>query len=492
MDDELTSASAVRLREMIGAAEVSPVEVVQACLDRIEAEEPSLHSFLHVAAERALEQATEAERAVARGDRLGPLHGVPVALKDEAWTAGMPSTAGSLLFAGFIPRRDGTVAERLRAAGAILIGKTQLPEFATWPRSKTRLAPESVNPWDRTRISGASSGGSAAAVAAGLVPLAIGSDGGGSIRIPSALCGVVGLHPTPGRVPSYGSFSYSTAASLGPIARTVGDAALLQTVIAGPDHRDAWALTEAPPDVLGSLDAGVGGLRIAWSADYGHIPVRSEVRDVVEAAVGVLARLGAAVEPVTDVLGHPWGDASLMAGLQAAVAAMGGEDFGRDVDEVPNLDAEEDWMWSVFARTVPFTATDEFAALCRRYRHLLAPHSTLLVDSAGGPDLTAAFEPYERKLRTAVGDLLDRYDVLCSPTMAQVAPLAPEGWATPYPDPYMGTNFTFLANTTGCVAASVPCGFVDGLPVGLHVVGRPGAEATVLQVCRAYEHAMTS
>jgi Asp-tRNA(Asn)/Glu-tRNA(Gln) amidotransferase A subunit family amidase len=237
MSDDLRWATAEQLRGLIGRREISPVEVVQACLDRIEALEPTLHSLITVASDRALEQAAEAEAAVRSGEPLGPLHGVPVTVKDEVWTEGIASSGGSLVFAQFVPDRDGAVAERLRRAGAIIVGKASLPEFASWPRSKNRLGPESVNPWDPTRISGASSGGSAAGVAAGLVPLSVGSDGGGSIRIPSSLCGTTGLYPTPGRVPSYGSFSYSLAGSLGPIARTVRDAALLQHVIAGPDRR---------------------------------------------------------------------------------------------------------------------------------------------------------------------------------------------------------------------------------------------------------------
>ncbi len=179
MDNDLVWMSAGQLHRLIVAHQLSPVEVVEACLARIEQLEPTLHAFITVAADRALEDAHQAEGELHRGGELGPLHGIPVALKDEAWTAGIPSTAGSLLFKRFVPGHHGTVTERLERAGAIVIGKTNMPEFAAWPRSKSRLAGESVNPWDVSRISGASSGGSAAAVAAGMVPLAIGSDGGG-------------------------------------------------------------------------------------------------------------------------------------------------------------------------------------------------------------------------------------------------------------------------------------------------------------------------
>jgi Asp-tRNA(Asn)/Glu-tRNA(Gln) amidotransferase A subunit family amidase len=445
----------------------------------------TLHAFITVAGQEALEDAARAELAVLHGDDLGPLHGVPVALKDEAWTAGVRSTGGSLVFGRFVPERDGTVAERLRRAGAIVIGKTNMPEFAAWPRSKTRLAGEAVNPWDTTRIAGASSGGSAAAVAAGMVPVAIGSDGGGSTRIPSALCGVVGLYPTPGRVPSYGSFSYSPAGSLGPIARDVADVALVQHVIAGPDPRDGGALTDAALDVIAGLDDGVDGLRIAWSADFGRISVDPRIVSAARLVLEALTSLGARVEETSTLIPHPWGDGAMLVDLQAAVAA------GRwDLDDdppVPDTSAEQAWMWDVFRGDQPLTADTRFEALCRRHATLLTPPSRLGYDAAPGTTAISVL-PTPDELRASMTAVLRTHDVLCSPTMATVAPVAPDGWATPYADPYMGTNFTFIANSTGCPAASVPAGLVDGLPVGLQVIGRPGDEATVLRVCRAVEN----
>lgn len=486
-DNELAWAPAWQLRELIGAGQVSPVDVVEECLRRIEALEPALHSFITVVAEPALEQARHAERAVTRREPLGPLHGVPVALKDELWTQDIVSTGGSLVFGRFRPTHDGTVAARLRAAGAVIIGKTNLPEFAAWPRSKNRLVPESTNPWDTTRVSGASSGGSAACVAAGLVPIALGSDGGGSIRIPSSLCGVFGLYPTPGRVPSYGSFSYSPGASIGPIARTARDVALVQQVIAGPDPRDATSMPAHAPDVLAGLGEGIEGLRIAWSPDYGHIPVDPEVRTAVEQGVSVLGELGASIELLPERLDHPWGDGEAMAAFQAAVAER-----SRDVEAEPEagpspeLDAEQDWMWSAFAHDTPLTMTARFQDLNRRHRELLAPHSNVLLDfSIAPPDQESKRQP--DGVLTRMRRLFERYEVLCSPTMPVVAPTASDGWATPYTDPFMGTNFTFLANHAGCPAASVPCGFGRGLPIGLQVIGKPGDEATVLRLCEAYQ-----
>jgi aspartyl-tRNA(Asn)/glutamyl-tRNA(Gln) amidotransferase subunit A len=486
MDDELSWMPAVTLRRLIGERRVSPVEVVTACLARIEAMEPLLHAFITIDGERAVEAARRAENTVGRGENLGALHGIPVALKDEAWTAGIPSTAGSLLFKKFLPVRHGTVAERLEEAGAIIIGKTNMPEFAAWPRSKSRLAGESVNPWDPTRISGASSGGSAAAVAAGLIPVAIGSDGGGSTRIPAALCGAVGLFPTPGRVPSYGSFSYSPAGSLGPIARTVLDVALVQQVIAGPDPRDAAALTEPAPDVLGAIESGVGSIRIAWTPDFGHISLDPRIAQATLATLATIEGAGARVEEIGAHLDHPWGDGSLMADRQAEVAA-GSWELADPGPDLPDTSDEQEWMWKVFAGTEPLTATAAFRSLCERHVRLLAPPSQFAYGARQPAAAGDAPLPGAEELKSSLDVILRGYDVLCSPTMPTVAPVAAPGWGTPYGDAYMGTNFTFIANSTGCPAASIPGGLIDGLPVGLQVIGRPGDEATVLRVCRAIE-----
>jgi len=257
---DLVWSAGWQLRDRIAEGTLSSVELVEASLERIEALEPTLHAFITVAGAQAREEARRADAAVAAGEPLGALHGLPVALKDEAWTAGIRSTGGSLLFDDFVPAADGAVAARLRAAGAVIVGKTNMPEFAMWPRSQSRVGGESMNPWDTTRISGASSGGSAAALAAGLVPLAIGSDGGGSIRIPASLSGVVGLFPTPGRVSARGSFSYSPYASLGPMARDVRDVATVLQTVAGYDPDDPFSVDRPVPDYLASLDGGTNGL----------------------------------------------------------------------------------------------------------------------------------------------------------------------------------------------------------------------------------------
>ena len=454
MLDELTWTSARELRRLIAERQVSPVDVVAACLARIDALDPALHAFITVAGERALDDAKTAEAGVQRGDALGPLHGVPVALKDEAWTADIPSTGGSLLFQRFVPTHDGTVAERLRRAGAIVIGKTNMPEFAAWPRSKTRLAGESVNPWDTTRISGASSGGSAAAVAAGMVPLAIGSDGGGSTRIPSAFCGVVGLFPTPGRVPSYGSFSYSTEGSLGPIGRSVADVAVLQRVIAGPDPRDALAST-----------ANRAGRRQ-------RIGRRCERRCV---SPGLPTSDGSPSTPAlpppvgTRWRGRPRPEPSST--RSPAASSIPGATALSSPTSRPPLPPEagnSTTPTSTYPTPTPSSSgcgrpsaarcrsapPPEFRALCQRYRHLLTPPSQLTYQAPASaptsPTPSPAPVPTTDELKSALRAVFETHDVICSPTMATVAPVAPPGWATPYADSYMGTNFTFIANSTGC------------------------------------------
>jgi aspartyl-tRNA(Asn)/glutamyl-tRNA(Gln) amidotransferase subunit A len=438
VNDELTWQSASELARMIREGEVSPVEVLQAHLDRIDLAEPVLHSFITVAGEEALTQARAAERAVARKEPLGLLHGVPVAVKDEAWTKEIVSTGGSLVFGRFMPQRDGTVSERLKAAGAIIVGKNNLPEFASWPRSKNRLVRESVNPWDTSRISGASSGGSAACVAAGLVPAAVGSDGGG----PS------GSRPR-------------CAVCSGYIRQPAGCRAM------------AASATAMPGALARSL--------VRWSPDFGHIAVQADVALVPDQAVSTLSQLGAKVETVGRRLGHPWGDATAMAEFQAAVAARDWDSLMTQPEHLPQVGAEEIWMWSAFAGTTPVTATTSFRDFCSHHLDLLAPYSQLSYGTAPGPADPEA-DRRRAELVSEMQQIFEHFDVVCSPTMPVVAPVAPAGWATPYDDPFMGTNFTFLANATGCTAASVPCGLVDGLPVGLQVIGPPGDEPTVLSL----------
>ncbi len=483
---DLTWLSVRELRHLIVSKWVSAREVTKHFLDRIERLEPQLHAFVHVDAEGALAAADAADAAVKRGDTLGPLHGVPIAIKDNLWVKDMPATCGSLIFASFRPSFDGTVAERLRAAGAIIIGKTNMPEFAAWPRSNSHVGGESVNPWDRTRIAGASSGGSSAAVASAMVPVAIGTDGGGSIRIPSALCGLVGLLPTLGRVPDYGGFHCSPGGSAGPMARSVADAALVQQVLAGHDPRIKTDQRLAEVDVLAGLDSGVKDLRIAWSRDFGHLAPDPLVADMAAGALGMLDDAGAVVAEIADHIPHPWGDdGAMMAPIQEAVGSGGYATVPEG--RIPDTQFAESWLAEASAvpgRTV--FKIPEFQKLYAAHSGLLSPPQRLLANvrpAKGNP-------PSPEELRVIMDRIFETHEVLCSPTMAVVAPVAPQSWAQPYPDHFMGTNFTFIANATARPAVTVPCGFVRDLPVGLQIIGRPGDEPTVMRVARAVEEAL--
>jgi Asp-tRNA(Asn)/Glu-tRNA(Gln) amidotransferase A subunit family amidase len=454
--DETSWFTAWQLRELVGRKELSAADLVAGCLARIESLDPALRAFITVAGERAVEQARQADARAASGVPLGPLHGIPVAVKDEAWTEGIASSGGSLLYRDFVPSEDGEVARRLRDAGAVIVGKTNMPEFAAFPRSKTLIVGESVNPYDTGRTSGASSGGSAAALAAGMVPLAVGSDGGGSIRIPASLCGVVGLYPTVGRVPDRGSYSYSPFASLGPMARDVRDVALLLGVLIG----DA---------TVGSLPSNGGDapsptVRIGFTADFGYIPVSAGIVELVGDALDRLTDAGAVVEDIDLRLERVWETFFVVSAA-----------YGRYRED---------------ERPLPFTLTPEFDEFRRRPENFerLCPYTQ---DAMAQPLPTAHQYTEELARKHRVGELfekvLDRYDVIVTPTMHVVAPLADDGWESPYDDPWMGTPFTAVVNMLRLTAMTYPVGMVDGLPVGLQVIARGGDEAGVLQVCRTLE-----
>ncbi len=482
---DMTWLPAWRIREMIVAGEISARSVTDHFLARIRRLEPRFHAFITVDEAGARAAAAQADADLARGLVPGPLFGIPIAVKDNLWAKGMPATGGSLIFAKFRPTIDDTLVERLRKAGAIIVGKTNMPEFAAWPRSQSWMAGESVNPWGRGRISGASSGGSAVAVAAGMVPAAIGTDGGGSIRIPSALCGLVGLFPTLGRVPVYGGFHFSPNGSAGPMTRSVLDAAIIEQVIAGPDSRMPGAILTPAPDVLAGLDRGVAGLRVAWSPDFGWAEVDPRVALAAAGAVDALAKAGAQVEKLAFAVPHPWGDGAYMKPLQAAVAA--GRYPSAPTGEVPEAADAEPWLIasSTRAREIPF-GLPQFRALLDANQGLLSPpqRSLRTLPMAPGP------APHPAELLGVMDRVFKDHDVLCSPTMPVPAPASPRGWAQPYATPFAGTDFTFIANATGCPAVTVPCGLAGGLPVGFQIIGRAGDEPTVLRAARALEKSL--
>jgi aspartyl-tRNA(Asn)/glutamyl-tRNA(Gln) amidotransferase subunit A len=454
---DLCFTPALELAALIRRRALSPVEITRAVLERIERVDPGLGAYVLVHGERALDHARQAERAVTAGERLGPLHGVPVSLKDNLWTAGDRTTFGSRLLAEFVPPEDAPSVAALRAAGAIFIGRTNLPEFAWRGSTDNRLFGESRNPWDVTRTPGGSTGGGAAAVAAGMGPLALGSDGAGSIRIPASFCGVVGFKPTFGRVPLYPAVgAHELVAHVCPLARTVRDVALMMNVIARHDRRDPFALPDDGVDHVAVCERPLRGtrLRIAWSADLGFAPVEAETRDICAAAARAVEEAGLKVEEATPELGDPgWILATLYGGAQAGAHA------GRPPDQKAQMDPE----------LVAYAEASAGLGMVEYVKALAARQA--MVDT-----LRRFFE---------------RYDLLLTPTLC--LPAFPLGIVGP-PEvagravTHLGWTLCYAFNYSGQPAVSVPAGWTaSGLPVGLQIVGRRLEDSLVLRAAATFE-----
>ena len=460
MDASLAFTSAVEMRRLIGSKEVSVPELVEFFYQRIEQLDPRLNAYLALCPDQAMDQARAAQEAVQRGDSLGPLHGIPVSIKDLEMTKGIPTTVGSAVFKDRTPDVDSVVVERIRQAGAIILGKTNTPEFGLSGTTETKVGGPGRNPWNPERTSGGSSGGAAAALASGLCTLASGSDGGGSIRIPASFCGVFGIKPSQGRVPRFGGYGRPAAnqfSQSGPLSRTVADAAMFLQVLAGNDPRDPTSLRQDAPDFSAGLTKGVKGLRIAWSADLGYAGVDPEVARIAGEAAQVFQELGAVVEEPQLVIEDPFNA-----------------------------------FWDAFA-TAAYTS----------YGHLLPEHKDDFTDyglrslehgaSLSAADLSRALLRVD-VLRRQMELFFDDYDLLLTPTMAVTAfPIEdrPSVIGGKEVEPFWGfLPFTFPINMTGQTASSIPCGFsADGLPIGLHIIGPHGAEALVLQASAAFEGA---
>lgn len=435
--------------------QLSPVEVVDAVLRRIERLNPTLNAYCLVLADDARAQAKRAEAALARGDRQGPLHGVPVAVKDNLAMAGVPFTYGSRLLRDVVAAEDTPTVARLKQAGAIIVGRTNTPEFAWRGSTDNRLYGATCNPWDRSRTAGGSSGGSGAAVAAGLAYLALGTDGAGSIRIPSSFCGIVGLKPSFGRVPMYPTSGVSEQIGhAGPMTRTVRDAAILLDVVAGPDERDRYSLPPSRERYADAPGQGIRGLRVAWSRGLEHIPVEPEMARLAESAAQTFVELGCVVDEPRLDLPDP---APILAVTYPATQA--GAHGGRPPTELAEMDpglvaiVEEGKRYSIVDLGRALNARTAYWDAMRRvfecYDLLLTP--------------TTSVPPF------ALG--------LVNPPDVAGAPVAHLAWTLAYP-----------FNFTGQPAVTVPCGFTaTGLPAGLQIVGPRFADGTVLRAAAAYE-----
>lgn len=462
MSTATTELCALTARELVWRLhqkQVSAREVMTAHLARIEQVNPTLNAIVTLTPETALADADAADAALMRGQTVGPLHGLPIAHKDLFLTAGIRTTFGSRAFADHVPDDTTLIVERERQAGAITIGKTNTPEFGAGSQTFNEVFGATRNPYDQTKTCGGSSGGAAVALAAGMLPIADGSDIGGSLRNPASFCNVVGFRPSPGRVPRWPNaapwFSFGVD---GPMARTVGDAALLLDAVAGPDNRDPLSLGAPTGPFLEALDRNFDDVRVAWSPDLGGLPVEPAVTSVFNRGRAVFEALGCITTET-----HP--------------------DL-RDADEI--FTTWRAWYYEL-----------AFGSVLDRHRDLLKDTVIWNIEvgrTLDGPQLADA----ERKrgaLYHRVRRFMARHEFLVLP-VSQVVPFdIDQPYVTRINNELLPTYLDWMKScyqisVTGLPAVSVPCGFTeDGLPVGLQIVGRPHDDLGVLQLAHAFEQA---
>jgi amidase len=456
---EICFLPATELVRLVRAKELSVREVMEAHLARIERFNGQVNAIVTLTAERAMDQARAADDALARGEEPGPLAGLPVAHKDLFLTEGVRTTFGSLVYNDFVPEHDALIVERLREAGAISVGKTNTPEFGAGSQTFNEVFGETLNPYDPARTCGGSSGGAAAALACGMVPIADGSDMGGSLRNPASFCNVVGFRPSPGRVPSWPDLTPWLSLTVdGPMARTVEDAALMLSAVAGPDARCPASISERGTLFLRPLERDFGGVRVAWSRDLGGLPVDPGVTAVLEEHRSVFESLGCAVE-----------------------------------EAVPD-----------------FAGADEVFKVLRAWRYelaygeLLEDHREEMKDTVvwnieegkrlSGPQIGRA-ERERTEIFHRLRTFMHSYEFLVSP-VSQVPPFdVKQRYVTEIHGERMETYIDWMRScyyvtVTGLPAVSVPCGFTpEGLPVGVQIVGRYRDDFGVLQLAHAFERA---
>ncbi|MAI25574.1 MAG: amidase [Spirochaeta sp.] len=449
--------TASHLAHLIRKGELSARELMEAQLARIDQVNPHVNAIVTLQSEVALEKAREADEYQASGGVLGPLHGLPIAHKDLLSTAGMRTTFGSLLMKNFVPDRDDSLVIRLREAGAIALGKTNVPEFGAGSQTFNEVFGETRNPWDLSRTCGGSSGGAAVALSTGMVPIADGSDMGGSLRNPASFCHVVGLRPSPGRVPVAGEeMAWETLSVLGPMARNVEDVALLLSAMAGPDPACPISL-DTPGDFFRQgLERDFTGVKVAWSPDFGVLPVDPAVRKVTDSARSVAERVGCEV-----------------------------------------MEADADWSGAdeAFKTLRAWTFAQAFGSLSDEKKALLKDTVRWNLDaglSLSGQDVARA-QVFRSRLYARVAEFMEEYEFLILP-VSQVPPFDVE---TRYPEEVEGVlmetyvdwmKSAYFVSALGLPALSLPFGFTEeGLPVGIQIVGRNHDDFGVLQLARALE-----
>lgn len=462
--NEICRMAAVELAARVRAKELSPVEVVDAVLERMDRLEPILHAFCTPTPELAREEARRLEREISEGEDPGPLAGVPVGIKDLHHAKGSRTTMGSHAYKDFVPDEDDVAVERLNSAGALILGKTNVPELGYSGVGHNPVFETTTNPWNTSLTPGGSSAGSGAAVATGMGPIALGSDGGGSVRIPSSFCGLFGMKASMGRVPLYpgcrderhpGMSSWESLEHIGPMSRTVRDGALMLSVMAGPDDRDRHSLPEANFGWTEVIEGDLRGLRVAYSADWGYAAVDPEVRRVVGEAVKVFE-----------------------------------DDLGCTVEEAnPGWEDPYDAFWGLVALDT------DLAGMRRMAQELgdrMSPHIIeFLEQDWKAEDLTSAVVA-RKAVYNRMWRFMRDYDLLLTPTLAvppfEVGIQGPEVIDGREVEPFYWLSFTFPTNMTGQPAATVPAGFTqDELPVGMQIVGRHLEDPLVLRASAAFE-----
>ena len=453
--DELAYLSAVELAAAIRAKKLSPLEVMQSLLKRVEKLNPRLNAFVTIPAEEALCAAKRAEQAVMSGERLGPLHGVPLHVKDNLYVAGSRTTFGSKLFEQNITAADCPAVKRLRAAGMIVMGRTNTPEFGWKGVTDNRVFGISRNPWNTNLTPGGSSGGAAAAVATGLGPMGVGTDGGGSLRIPASFCGIYGFKASFGRVPNWPGSGGAILRHIGTMTRTVTDMAVALDAMAGPDPEDLLSLPRSTVGFAAELNNGIRGKRIAYCPNLGYATVEPEVAAICRQAARRFTEAGATVEEIKLDWRDPYATWSVFFFGTAAASVE---------KKLPTQgDMLDPGFRKVVERGLQLRGVDFANALAARYE-------------------------FWEHVRT----VYERFDLLLSPTLA-VPPFAVgQDDADPLNgeklDPLQWTRFTYPFNLTGQPAASIPAGWTtSGLPVGLQIIGDRYADLLVLQASRAFE-----
>ncbi|UOF92250.1 Asp-tRNA(Asn)/Glu-tRNA(Gln) amidotransferase subunit GatA [Fodinisporobacter ferrooxydans] len=467
-------ASLRNIHTAIVSKEVKPSELVEDVLQRIESTEPDIHAFLQVAGEQARERAQHLDANIGDAAKLGILFGIPAALKDNMCTKGVRTTAGSKILGNYIPPYNAAVVDKLAQSGTVIVGKLNMDEFAMGSSNENSAFFPTRNPWNPEYVPGGSSGGSAAAVAAGEIPFALGSDTGGSIRQPAAFCGVVGLKPTYGLVSRFGLISYASSLDqIGPITRTVEDAAVVLQAIAGHDDRDSTSANVAIPVYLDVLTGNVKGLRVAVPKEYFGEGMDPAVSEKVREAIQQLEKLGATVDEVS--LPHTkYAVAAyyLLAPAEASsnLARYDGVRYGVRVDSENLIDMYKQ------------TRSQGFGTEVKR-RIMLGTYAL----SSGYYD---AYYLRAQKTRTLIKrdfeQVFETYDVILAPTAPTTAFKIGEKVNDPL-TMYLNDICTIPVNLAGIPAISVPCGVVNGLPVGLQIIGKAFDEATVLRVAHAFE-----